>query len=211
MRRLFLTVLAGLIATSAMATVAVRKKASGAFDFLVFNNQVYGDTLYQWMPLTTRSDEDYLNVNGDAAGDLTPTFAIMPRTMLQPDPLPIVVWSRSQGVTQDVFYSMWYRGSGWTIPRLLNIPNEHNDIGVRSFRDGFNRLHVVWWEDAAPAAVWYSKFYAGSWTPPMRLSSDVQDARNPSFVFADWSLYIRFEDWSASPPRPFSFLLEDFD
>ena len=161
----------------ALAEVSVERNRDGSFRKVVAltrggRTPVVWRQVRPYLPL-----EVLLNPLGDTLGDLPPVIVAHPQTRR-----PWVFWSRNVANIKQLVQATW-TDAGWTVPRAITGdpgPIPYDELDPAAAFDAAGTLYLVWWKEAPVSEVYFSTLIGCVWTPPLRLSAEGVDSRNPT-------------------------------
>ena len=117
-----------------------------------------------------------LNPDGDLNGDLAP---LVSENTTAPY-LPLVVWSRFNGVDYDLAWARWEKQLWSPIQWVEPATTEGSDLDPAIDFSIDGRPHMVWWRDSdGGGSVYLSSMLEGEWSSPMLVSDPGIDSRFP--------------------------------
>jgi hypothetical protein len=122
-----------------------------------------------------------LNTGGDAIGDGYPLLL----ENESGDGLPWVVWDRDLGASRQLVWSRW-TATGWTEVRALDQRGAGDQTDPHLVFNGTGRPYLAYVQpDSGSGVVRFTIFLRSVWALSIPVSSDGQDASNPSIEIID--------------------------
>lgn len=190
-------VVVSLLPSFARAEVSVQLDVHGRFKRMVVLTRGNGAGLEIWKQMRSRVPAAWLlNPLGDTYGDLAPAIAIQPTSGL-----PVAVWAANEGNQKRLVYSRW-DGTKWSAPvRIARLdPLGSDQIEPRLAFDAQGTPYVLYTEAGPVARVMFLTVTGDAWTPPLQVSDDGVDSRQPTLSLKGNDITIGFQ----TPAGPIS-------
>jgi hypothetical protein len=187
----------------ARAEVSVQLDAQGRFKRLVVLARGNGPRMEIWKQMRGRVPAGWiLNPLGDTYGDLAPVVAIQPTTGL-----PWAVWPANEGNRKRLVLSRW-DGTKWTEPQLIARldPLGSDQLEPRLAFDAQGAPYLLYTEAGNTARVMFLTVSEDVWAPPLQISDDGVDSRQPTLALKGSDIAIGFQTPMGPVSKSFSAL-----
>lgn len=145
-----------------------------------------------WYPYRSGQQVLILNADGVAREDGRPDIA------WHAVGAPVVVWAWNVGTDHDIALSEW-DGTAWTEAAFLTS-GLSNDLDPTVFVEPDGTVHVAWWTDGTPSAVFVMTRPAGcGWLAPVQVTGTTESGRRPSVALFDGAIRVAYERGSDVP------------
>ena len=187
---LCLGLVVSLLPTLARGEVSVQVDVRGRFKRMVVLTRGSGPGLEIWKQMRGRVPAAWLlNPLGDTYGDLAPVVAIQPTTGL-----PWAVWPANEGNQKRLVLSRW-TGTRWTEPqRIARLDALGSDqIEPRLAFDAQGAPYLLFTEAGKTARVMFLTVAGDVWAPPLQISDDGVDSRQPTLALKGGDVTVGFQ------------------